>query len=82
MFFLNQVWAHLDCHALIYPNDPAIVHVVTSNLEGEASQWVIQLHNEDAPELGNIDAFLQELRIRFKDDSQNLQAEVEICELQ
>lgn len=52
---------------------------MTVNLEGEAAEWVEQLHNKDVPELGNIDTFLQELRTRFKDDPETLQAEVEIC---
>lgn len=38
-----------------------------------------QLYDED--ELGNTDIFLQELRTRFKDESQALQAEMEICDL-
>ncbi|ETE72977.1 hypothetical protein L345_01188, partial [Ophiophagus hannah] len=51
------------------------------NLEGEAAEWLTQLHDEDTPELGNINTFLQELRARFEDDSQALQATVEIHEL-
>lgn len=49
-----------------------------TNLEWEAKEWVIRLHDEDALELGNIDAFLQELRPRLKDESQAIQVGVEI----
>lgn len=80
-FFLNQVWVHIDDHAVNYPSDQAMVRAVTVNLEGEAAEWVTQLHDEDAPELGNIDTFLQELRVRFEDDSQALQSEAEICKI-
>lgn len=51
-----------------YPSDWVMVRAVTVNLEGEAAEWVTQLHDKDAPELGNINAFFQELRSRFKDD--------------
>lgn len=40
-----------------------------------------QLHDEDAPDLGDSDIFLQELRARFKDESQTQQAEAEIQEI-
>lgn len=49
-----------------------------TNLEREAVEWVTQLHDEDTPELGNTDTFLQVLRARFEDDYQALQAKVEI----
>lgn len=54
-FFLNQVWAHLDRYAPGYPSEVAMVNAVAANMEGEATEWVTRLHDEDAPELGNID---------------------------
>lgn len=80
-FFMNQVWAHLDDHMVDYPSDRVMVRAVTVNLEGQAAEWVTQLHDKDAPELGNINTFLQELKSRFKDDYQTLQAEAKICKL-
>lgn len=77
-FFLNQVWAHLDDHAPDYTSNQAMVRMVTANLEGEAAEWVTQLYDEGAPELGNINTFLQELRARFEDDSQTLKSKIEI----
>lgn len=47
---------------------------------GEATEWVTKL-DEDMPELGNISVFQEELRARFKDESQALQAEAEIWDL-
>lgn len=44
-------------------------------------EWMIRLHDEDALELGNINAFLEELRARFKDRSQTLQAVAEVRDL-
>lgn len=78
MFFLNQVWANLDCYAPAYPLEIVMANAmnsVNSSLEEEA-----KLHN-DAPELGNINAFLGELRARFEDESQALQAGEEIWDL-
>lgn len=49
VFFMNQGWAHLDDHMVDYPNDRAMVRIVTANLEGEAAEWVTQLQ----PELEN-----------------------------
>lgn len=60
-FFLNQVWAHLDCHAPAYPSDVVMVNAMATNLEGKAMEGVMKLHDEDMPELGNIKAFMGEL---------------------
>lgn len=80
-FFINQVWVHVDCYAPTYPDERVMVNVVAANLEGEAAEWMTSLHDEDAPELGNVDLFLEELRAKFENESQALQAEVEICDL-
>lgn len=58
-----------------------MVNTISANLEGEATVWVMRLHNKDMPELGNINSFPEELRVRFKDESQALQTEAEIQDL-
>lgn len=55
-----------------------MISATTDNLEGEAAEWVTQLHDEGAPELNNIDDFLQELRTRFEDMAQGHEAEEQI----
>lgn len=80
-FFLNQVWAHLNCYASAYPNDSVMVNVIATNLEGEVAEWVTSLHNEQAPELRDVNLFMGQLRARFEDEFQALQAEIEIRSL-
>lgn len=80
-FFLNQVWAHLDCYAPAYPDERVIVNAVVTNLEGEAMEWVTCLYDKDVPEVWNLDVFLEELRASFEEESQSQQAEVEIHDL-
>lgn len=46
-----------------YTSDQVMVQVVTANLEGKAAEWVTQLYDKGMPKLGNIDTFLQELRM-------------------
>lgn len=58
-----------------------MVCTLTVNLEREAAEWVTKLYDKDTPELGNIDTFFQELRSRFEDDSQALDAEAKIYKL-
>lgn len=43
---------------------------IVVNFEGEAVEWVVTLHNEKAPKLGDLDAFLRELRAWFDDSMQ------------
>lgn len=64
------MWAHLDLYALAYLDKVTMVNAIVVNLEGEAADWVTDFHDEGAPELGNIDSFLAELRARFEDDTQ------------
>lgn len=68
----------LDRYALAYLSDVVMVNTMAANLEREAKEWVTRLHDEDALELGNIDTFLEELKPRLNDESQAIQAEVEI----
>lgn len=57
---------------------PEIEGKKAANLEGETVEWVTRLHDKEAPELGNINVFMGELRDRSKDKSQALQAKAEI----
>lgn len=69
-FFLNQVWMHLDWHEGEYADDEAWVDVIVANLKREAAEWMTRLHDEGAPELADLDAFLCELRAQFSDPTQ------------
>lgn len=53
----------------MYANDLAYMDAIVANLEGEAADWVTWLYNEEAPELGDPDAFLREFRACFKDNT-------------
>lgn len=35
------------------------MNAVAANLEGETAEWITSLHDEDTPELGNTDLFLE-----------------------
>lgn len=61
-FFLNQVWSLLDQHGAEYADDEAWVDMIVANLEGEAAELVMILHDEGVPELGDPDTFLGKLR--------------------
>ncbi|ETE59976.1 hypothetical protein L345_14287, partial [Ophiophagus hannah] len=81
-FFLNRVWAHIDEYVSDYPSDQSMIQAITKKFKREAAEWMNQLHNKDVPELGNVDScFLQELRDRFKDESQAQESEAEIKEM-
>lgn len=54
--FLSQIISHLGCYAHVYPTQRAMVKMVTT-LEGEAAEWVADLHSENAQELGNAGMF-------------------------
>lgn len=55
------------------------MHAITESLEREAVDWVVSLNAEGALELGNVDTFMENLQARFRDPSQTLRAEGEIC---
>lgn len=61
-YFLNQVWSHMDQYGDAYLDEMACVNAINASMEGEAADWVVLLHDEAAPELGNVDAFMEELR--------------------
>lgn len=48
------------------------------NLEGEALEWVTALHNKGAPQLGDPDMLLGELRVHFGDTMQTRRAETDV----
>ncbi|ETE60218.1 hypothetical protein L345_14041, partial [Ophiophagus hannah] len=73
-FYLNWVWANIDHYRENYPNDEEIIIAITENLKN----WVTQLHDEGTPKLGDVDELLQEMRKRFEDTAQGLDAEAEI----
>lgn len=62
----------------MYLDEVACVKAITLNLEYEAADWVMYLHDKGTPELGNVDAFLEELRARFGDPVRARQAEFRI----
>lgn len=43
------------------------VRIVTLALEGAAANWIVTLHNADAPELWNFNCFMTALWHRFED---------------
>lgn len=71
----------MDRYAHTYSDDATIVNAVAANMEGEAVEWVTNLHDEGTPELLDANLFMEQLRVRFEDESQALQAEKEIDHL-
>lgn len=68
VFFLNQMWAHLDLYGPVYAIDVACMNAIVANFEGEAVEWVMGCHDQGAPKLGDPDMFLGELRDCFRDN--------------
>lgn len=52
----------MEHYGVMYPDNAAWVHAVTSNLEESASGWLVSLHDEGTPELTDLDIFMQALR--------------------
>lgn len=77
-FFLNQVWAHMDRYVPMYADDVACMDIIVANLKEEEAEWVMALHDKEVPKLGDLDAFLGELRDHFGDSTQVQRAEPEI----
>lgn len=44
--------------------------IIVANLEGEVVEWVMTLHEEEAPELRGPDAFLGKHRVGFSANMQ------------
>lgn len=80
-YFLNWIWSHLNRYRGQYQPDQEMISVITDNMEGEAAEWVAQLHDEGAPELEDNNEFLQLLRTWFEDIAQRQEAEAEIRDL-
>ncbi|KAK9396640.1 RGAG4: Retrotransposon gag domain-containing protein 4 [Crotalus adamanteus] len=66
-YFLTQVWNYVERYGDRYPDDGSQVNVISVNLEGEVAEWLVSLYDEAAPELHDVDAFMQELWNRFED---------------
>ncbi|KAK9399600.1 Retrotransposon-derived protein PEG10 [Crotalus adamanteus] len=77
-YFLNQVWIYLERHRVAYLDKGACVNTITAYLEGEVAEWMVALHDEEALELGNINAFLEGLWVRIGDPTQAHQMEAKI----
>lgn len=45
----------------MHPDEPSHVNVVTSTLEGDNTEWLVSLHNEDPPELMNVNALMKDV---------------------
>lgn len=58
-----------------------MVSAITDSMEGDAAEWIAQLRDQAAPELGDADESVEALRARFKDTGQGQEAEAEIKEL-
>lgn len=58
-----------------------MVVAVTAMLEGEAAEWVADLHSEHARELPDAGLFLEALRVRFEDRFHAQRAEGELLSL-
>lgn len=59
--FLAQTW-----HTWSAMGECTQVHTVAANLEGDAARWLVSLHEGKAPELGDLNAFMQILCGWFK----------------
>ncbi|KAK9410608.1 RTL1: Retrotransposon-like 1 [Crotalus adamanteus] len=68
----------MDRYSHLYLSQWAMVGAVTAALQGEAMEWVANLHSDHARELANVGAFLGALRTPFEDISRIRRAEGEI----
>ncbi|KAG8139585.1 hypothetical protein E2320_002349 [Naja naja] len=64
-FFLSQAWSYINHYGDEFHENREIVSILEDNLENKVSDWFTQLHDE----LDNVDDFLHELQVRFKDSS-------------
>ncbi|KAK9395611.1 hypothetical protein NXF25_018972, partial [Crotalus adamanteus] len=75
-YLLNYVWIYLG-HGAAFPDKGACVNPIAANLE-EAAEWMVALYDDEALELGNIDAFLEGLQVRFGYPTEAHRVEAEI----
>lgn len=73
------MWIYLDWNRAAFPDEVACMNAVMANLEGDTTEWMVALHDKGTLELGNVDAFLEELWARFRDPTQTHQVEYDIC---
>lgn len=64
-FFLFHVLSYMELYGQDIPSDNKWMRIVTMALEGAAAQWMVTLHNANAPKLHNINHFMVALRRRF-----------------
>lgn len=62
--FLSQSISHLDQYTHFYPSQWAMVVTVMVTLEGEAAEWVADLHTEHAWELADAGLFVEVLQVQ------------------
>ncbi|KAK9391861.1 Retrotransposon-derived protein PEG10 [Crotalus adamanteus] len=66
-FFLTQVLSYMEEYGQDIPSEKARIRIVQSALDGPAADWVVNLHDSNAPELSNFNRFMSSLRRRFED---------------
>lgn len=66
-YFLSQVADHMEEWGPTFPNEAAKVKCVARHLKGEAANWLVQLYDCQAAELGSLAEFMRALRARFED---------------
>lgn len=54
-------------YGLNIPTKGANVQCVTMTLEDTIAEWMVTVHNNDVPDLGNCDHFMTALWKRFED---------------
>lgn len=57
----------MELYGVIYPDNMAWVYVVVVDLEERALKCLLSLHDENVPELENLDPYMQALRERFEE---------------
>ncbi|KAK9399584.1 hypothetical protein NXF25_012603, partial [Crotalus adamanteus] len=77
-YFLTQVSNYLEKYGDRYPNDESKVNVISANLAGDAVERLVLLYDEAAPELHDVDAFMQELWNQFDDPAKARKADARI----
>lgn len=64
---------------LQYPSNQDLISAISDGMnEGEAVEWIAELHNDEAPELGDAEKFVQLMRVRFNNIAQQVEAETQI----
>lgn len=61
------MWNYMQEYKADLSTKAAWVRCTTMTLEGNAVEWMVSLHNDDAPELRSFDWFMMALCKRFED---------------